>query len=99
MGAIDVQFPFNSDLSQLGFTVTTSATKFPVGDAAVGRVGLLVFNNSTQLMFYGNSAVSTSNGMVLVQDQGFFIKASEDVNIFFVVASGTADLRVTEVIQ
>ncbi|MCH7525337.1 MAG: hypothetical protein IIC74_10145 [Bacteroidetes bacterium] len=99
MGIRDIVFPFNSDLSQLGFTVTDTATKFPIGPAAVGRRGLLVFNNSTKLMFFGDSTVTTSTGMVLVNDTGFIIAASEDVNIFFIVASGTADLRVTEVIE
>lgn len=77
-------------------TVTTSATALPA-TPLTGRRCIELYNTSTTAIEVGPSGVTYGGGRPLLQDQPLSLDLTEDVPIYGITESGTADLRVTEI--
>jgi hypothetical protein len=80
-------------------TVTTTAGKVPA-TAMNGRRTIALFNvdNATTTVYIGHSGVTDSNGFPLDSTcPAIALDLDESVDVYAIVASGTADLRALEV--
>lgn len=99
MGIRDVPFPFNGAIATATINILDTAVQVPSAGNNPNRAGIMVFNISTKNMFYGGSDVTIANGFPLLKNEGAFIPASGDVDIFFIITPTGGDLRFFEVIQ
>ena len=77
-------------------TVTTSATAIPT-TALNGRKNIIVINTSTGTIYLGSdSSVTTANGFQLKQDTSVSLDWGENITLYGIIGSGTADVRYIE---
>ncbi|KKK85414.1 hypothetical protein LCGC14_2773540 [marine sediment metagenome] len=88
--------------ANLAKAATISYGAVSVGDTATvilveqsTRTGLIIVNNSTQTVYLGGDAVSTANGLPLVEGASY---GNQDWvgAIYGIVAAGTSDVRVED---
>lgn len=82
-------------LKNTAITVGTTPTALPSSNLA-GRMSIVIYNNGSATVYIGNSTVSTSNGYPIAAGGQLFISIEEEVTIYCVVASATADVRILE---
>lgn len=78
-------------------SVTISSTATSIPSSALSKRKILTLKNfGTQIVYIGASDVTTSSGFPLDPRDGFEMAIEEDVTLYGIVASGTADLRILE---
>lgn len=82
---------------QQNLTVGTSATKLPTSPLT-DRISLLIVNNSTsgQIVYIGDSTVSSANGIPLFPKQGMPITIEDNIDVYGVSSASGADIRILE---
>ena len=81
-----------------GVSVTTSQVALQVGGAALtNRRGILVQNLGTGSIYVGKTGVLATTGFKIAPESSMWFAASEAVALFAIAASGTQDVRLTEV--
>jgi hypothetical protein len=86
-----------STIANINLNVTTTAVEAKVGALpVVGRKLLVITNLGPQTIYYGDAAVTASNGQVLVKNQTVSIPCTESLSVFLRAANGTQDVRVAE---
>jgi len=90
-------FSVNIGLLSAAVTVATSATPLPAVSLEFRRA-LVVHNNSSVTVFLGDSSVTTANGFPLLagEKMAFDIQGNQNVVVYGIVDSATADVRVME---
>lgn len=79
-----------------GLTVGTTAIEIRAGASRlINRKGLMLFNNSTQTLFWGASGVTTSTGVPLARGESVNISV-ENVAIFVVGSQAGQNARIIE---
>lgn len=76
-------------------SVTTTATALPT-TALTHRRGLLVYNNSSVSLYIGDSTVDTNGFIIPASSYSPPFDAGDQMTLYGVVATGTADVRVIE---
>lgn len=76
-------------------SVASTATDLVAADLA-NRKRILIQNASTKRVYIGNSSVTTSNGIELSPGSALELDAAAAVDLYGIVASGTADVRIME---
>jgi hypothetical protein len=82
-------------VSQSVVTVAVTATKIPA-IPAVGRTSLLISNMSGVTVYIGDAAVTTANGFPIPNNGNLPLSILETVNIYGIVAVGTAAVNIIE---
>lgn len=84
-------------LRQQALTIGTSAVKIPTS-ALSDRINILIVNNSTggQILYIGDSTVSTANGVPLYPRQSIPITIEDGVEVYGVASAAGADIRILE---
>lgn len=85
----------NISVEETAVSVTTTATALPA-TALTGRRKIYVQNLDNQPIFLGGSGVTTANGIRIAAGAVFEDEVGDDVGLFAINASGTADVRVLE---
>jgi hypothetical protein len=87
----------NSSFINSALTVTTSQTEIKVGLTPLDdREMVRIYNNSSQVVFYGATGVTVNNGEPIEPGSGISIPAGPNIAIYAIVATGTAELRIQE---
>jgi len=88
-----------NDFAHTHLTITDTASILRVGASNLtDRRGIFLQNNSGESVYFGNSDVSSSNGMVLMAGMGIFLAISGAKDLYGVCESGlTSTLYVMEV--
>jgi hypothetical protein len=86
---------FKSRLVNGTVTVTTTATALPA-TAATGRSSLSVKNNGAVTIYVGSSTVTSANGYPLAPNAEISFDVGDQVIVYGITASGSADIRVLE---
>jgi len=87
----------NSSFLNSALIITTSPTEIKVGISALDdREMVRIYNNSSQVIFYGATGVSVANGEPIEPGSAISIPAGPNVAIYAIVASGTAEARIQE---
>ena len=79
-------------------TATSTAGECPA-TALIGRRSVIIHNTGSTTVYIGHSAVTTANGYELKEDEAISIDATDDIDIYVITASGTAEVRTEEVIE
>ena len=98
--------PINSDGTLFyGFILTKnpkssnivlgSAVPLPAS-ALSGRILLIIFNNSTDIIYIGGSDVSTSNGYPIYPHSSLSLTVEDTAVVYGVSAGATSDVRLLE---
>ena len=84
-------------LLQQAITVGTGAVKLPTS-ALSNRINILIFNNSTsgQILYLGDSTVTTVNGFPLYPRASVYITIEDEVDIYGISSAAGADIRLLE---
>lgn len=79
-------------------SVSTTAVEAKVGASRLSkREGLRIYNNSSKVIYFGPSGVTSSTGEPLKKDEWADLPFGEGVAVFVVTDSGTAsDVRIQE---
>lgn len=85
----------NIAVEETAVSVTTTATALPATNLT-GRRYILIQNLAGTQIFLGGSGVTTSNGIRLAAGASWEGEVGDDVNLFAIKATGTADVRVLE---
>ena len=82
---------------QQNLTIGTSAVKIPTSPLS-DRINILIVNNSTsgQILYLGDSTVSTANGIPIYPRQSLPITIEDGVDIYGVSSAAGADIRIIE---
>lgn len=80
---------------QTAVTVTTSATKLPTTNLTSRKL-IVIYNNSAQIVYLGNAAVTTTDGLPVPVGQTITIDADENVDLYAIATAGTANIRLLE---
>lgn len=97
---------FNPNLSDVDgtsyvssvLTVTTTEIQAKVGAANLtGRQSLVLYNKSSVTVYYGPTGVSQTTGIPLLPNQILSMNFGEGINVFLVVATGSASVIIQEV--
>lgn len=81
-------------IRQQAVTVATSATKIPTTPLSNRRT-LLIENESANVVYLGDSTVTTANGFPIYPRQTMQINIEDDIDIYG-IASGSSAIRVLE---
>lgn len=92
---VDV-IPLTKTVQNSAVIVGTAVTALPA-TAMPGRRVLIIVNNSSNTIFWGDSNVSTSNGVPLYSKQAIAIDVSETVVIYGISGSAGNNVRVGEI--
>jgi len=93
---LQVADTIRNSLVSFSLSVGTSAVEIKSGVSRLeNRKAILFFNNSNRTMYWGDSSVSTSNGIPLARGESVLIKV-EDVPIFVVTDQSGQDGRGVE---
>jgi len=93
---LEVNEGIRSQIINGALTVGTTALEVKVGASRLfERRGIKLFNNSSRLIYWGDSSVSISNGIPLEKKQFVIIKIG-DVPLFVISDQGGLDARVAE---
>jgi hypothetical protein len=85
-----------TELVNAALTVGTTAIEVKVGATRLAeRKGVILYNNSNRVMFWGGSGVTTANGIPLAKGESITIR-NEDVSLFVVSDQANLDARVVE---
>lgn len=90
-------FSVSMGLRQQAITVGTSATLLPTAPLEYRRA-LVIHNNAAITIYLGQSDVTSSNGFPLLAGEkvAFDIGGTPNVNVYGIVASASADVRILE---
>lgn len=78
-------------------TVQTTETELKVGGSRLsGRELLTVYNKSNSSIYVGPSGVTTTTGIEVEKGQLGYFPYGDNIAVYAVVASGTADVVVQE---
>lgn len=78
-------------------TMTSTSSLIPP-DPLPHRRTMIIFNNSSQNLYIGGADVTINSGLVILPNTfSPAIDAGDKVNVYGVVASGTADIRLFEI--
>jgi len=78
-------------------SVGTSAVEAKVGASRLeDREMVRIYNNSSQVVFYGASGVTVSTGEPIEPGASISLPAGDQIGVFLIVAAGTSDCRVQE---
>lgn len=82
---------------QQNLTVGTDSVKLPTSPLS-NRIGILIFNNSSsgQILYLGDSTVSSSNGFPLYPRASIQVSIEDGVDIYGVSSASGADIRIIE---
>lgn len=88
----------NGDYVAGAMTASTSLQEAKVGVSRLtNREMIRIYNNSSSVtIYFGPSGVTTSTGEPLKPGEGVSIPAGDQIGIYILTASGTADIRVQE---
>jgi len=92
---LEVLQALNDLVLQKSITVTTSATQVP-GTNLTDRRNITFINNADQVMYLGDASVTISDGLPMGIGQNISVDASDTVDFFAIVETGTGDMRVLE---
>lgn len=76
-------------------TVGTTAVPIPA-TARTGRRAIMVYNNGSNIVYLGNSAITTSIGYPLTAGAEKSFDLSDEVVLYGRTASGSSDVRSME---
>ena len=85
----------SDSIVQSNVSVATSATKLP-SIPLVRRKFIVIFNNSSAIIYIGDATVTTANGFPLYPTSQLSIAIEDGIDIYAVVGSSTADIRLLE---
>lgn len=85
----------NVAVEDTAVSVTTTATALPT-TALTGRRKIYIQNLDSQAIFLGGSGVTTANGLRIAAGGVFEDEVGDDVALFAICATGTADVRILE---
>lgn len=78
-------------------SVGTTAVEAKVGASRISpREMVRIYNNSSQTVYYGASGVLTTTGEPIEPGSSISVPAGDQLGVFLIVASGTADCRIQE---
>lgn len=78
-------------------TATSSQVEAKVElDRLAARESVRIYNNSSQIVFYGADGVTVSTGEPIEPGAAVSVPAGDALGVFVIVASGTADCRIQE---
>jgi len=86
---------FRANVRNQAVTIATSATPIPETPLS-RRMSLVVFNNSAVPVYIGASDVTVETGFPIYPRSSIDIKMEEEVELYGIVSTGTADLRILE---
>lgn len=79
-------------------SVTTSAQEVKVGASALGERKVITIQPLDGDLYMGyNNSVTTSTGTKIFRGQTYAMEATDTLTVFVIAASGTVDVRITEV--
>lgn len=88
------------DTNYIAGVVTVSTIPTPLRASISnleGRDMIIVYNKSTSIIYIGPSGVTTANGIKVVPEQILNINLRDNITLYAVLATGTADIVVQEV--
>lgn len=94
--------PQTADVNNIAYvsgaiTATTSAVEAKVGvDRLANREMVRIYNNSASVVYYGATGVTAASGEPIEPGASISVPAGDQIGVFVVVASGTADCRIQE---
>lgn len=82
---------------QQNLTIGTDSAKLPTSPLS-NRISILIVNNSTsgQILYLGDSTVSTANGFPLYPRQSISFYIEDGVDVYGVSSAAGADIRIIE---
>lgn len=87
---------FRGSVRALAVTVGTSAVALP-SSALSNRKIWIVVNLSNQVLYLGDSSVTTTTGFPIQPGAGWQLALGPEVTIYGICASGSNDIRILEV--
>lgn len=77
--------------------IDLGGTAVPLPTIALsGRLTFFLFNNSGNIVYLGNSSVSTANGFPVYPRSGINITIEDQVTIYGISAGASSDIRILE---
>lgn len=90
--------PLNGPGTHGNLSVTTTAVELKVGGSALDqRVVVTIQPLDGDIYFGYNDSVTASTGTKVFKGQFFPLEATDQLPVWLVAASGTVDVRITEV--
>ena len=78
-------------------SVTTTATELKVGASTQVERKVLILQPSDSKVWIGfDNSVTTSNGIEVFKRQTVFLEVGEDITVYAITDTGTADVRIAE---
>lgn len=93
----DAVLPFQGTIVTATKSVSSTALKIPSGANAEERRGVFIYNNSSDIIYWGGSDVSTSNGIPIKQDIAYIVKAGQGADLYVISDGTNSDVRYFEV--
>lgn len=81
-------------IRQAAVSVGVTATALPAS-ALSNRIALFIFNESTNIVYIGDSSVSSANGFPLYPKASLHISIEDAVTVYG-IAGGASDVRIIE---
>lgn len=81
-------------LRQSTLNVLTSATKIPATPLSE-RLSIIIMNNSANIVYLGNSSVTTSDGFPLYPRATIQFDIEDNIDVYG-IASGSSEVRILE---
>jgi hypothetical protein len=82
-------------LRQSKVNVTGSPTALPA-TALANRMSFILFNNSADIIYIGNSSVGVADGFPVYPHAGFSITIEDGVTVYAISAGTSSDVRIIE---
>lgn len=89
------QTNLNTSVISQAVSVTNVATKLPTSNLANRKI-LVLYNNSGKIVEIGGASVTYGNGLPIDSKQTLVLEVSALVDVYGIVNSGSADMRILE---
>ncbi len=93
-GTLMVSLLIRRTIRQGTVTVDTNATKIPTSPLSK-RLSIVIINISSNVVYLGNSAVTTSDGYPLYPRQSIGLQIEDEIDIYG-IAGGSSEVRLIE---
>jgi hypothetical protein len=77
-------------------SVSTSATHLKVGASPLTNRDYIIIQPKATIYIGFNNSVTTSTGIQVFKDQTLTLEVGENIEVWAITASGTADTRIAE---
>ena len=96
-GELKISSFANVDFQDVVKSVSTTEILASVGVSNLAnRKSLVIFNQGPQTVFYGTTGVMAATGIAIDKDETIVLQVGDNINIFLVTDSSTADVTIQE---